>query len=293
MKVSIERLHGPASLQDGGRVGQQHEGLPRGGFADYYSGSLANRLVHHRDEHPLLECTLGLPRLHVNEDCTIAITGAVPDRFEVRSPTGATRSLPTWARTQLRRGETLLGGPCRGGMLAYVAIAGEWKVDRYRWRGSVSPVLYAHQDAQRGRLGKGSVVEVIARCLGGRAYAHPRIPSAPVLLSFQAGPEYGLLARSYAAQQAFATGRWQVEAASNRQGVRLRWPGETYLSMGDNEISNPVAPGTIQLLPDGSLIVAHVDAGTLGGYPRVGFVGREDLDLLAQLRPGQWVGFQA
>src|SRR5690606_13968019 len=60
---------------------------------------------------------------------------------------------------------------------------------------------------------------------------------------------------------------------------------------GDLLPSEPVAPGTIQLPPDGQPIVLLADAQTHGGYPRVGHAIRADRPRLAQLRPGDSLRF--
>ncbi len=72
-------------------------------------------------------------------------------------------------------------------------------------------------------------------------------------------------------------------------GLRLkgaplaRRPGEL--------VSEAVAPGAVQVANDGLPIVLGVDGQTIGGYPKVAHVVRADLDLLAQLRPGDRVRF--
>ena len=82
---------------------------------------------------------------------------------------------------------------------------------------------------------------------------------------------------------------YEVSAASNRMGLRLkgtplaRRPGEL--------VSEAVAPGAVQVANDGLPIVLGVDGQTIGGYPKVAHVVRADLDLLAQLRPGDRVRF--
>jgi allophanate hydrolase subunit 2 len=58
-------------------------------------------------------------------------------------------------------------------------------------------------------------------------------------------------------------------------------------------VSEPVAPGTVQLPPDGQPIVLLGEAQTIGGYPRIAHVIRADLPRLAQLRPGDAVRFAA
>jgi antagonist of KipI len=74
-------------------------------------------------------------------------------------------------------------------------------------------------------------------------------------------------------------------------GVRLT--GEALRSAHEAElVSAPVAPGTIQVPPDGQPIILLADAQTIGGYPRVAHVISVDLPLIAQLRPGDTVGFR-
>jgi antagonist of KipI len=56
-------------------------------------------------------------------------------------------------------------------------------------------------------------------------------------------------------------------------------------------LSEPVAPGTVQLPADGQPIVLLADAQSHGGYPRIGHVAAADLPRLAQLRPGDALHF--
>ena len=85
---------------------------------------------------------------------------------------------------------------------------------------------------------------------------------------------------------------YRVAAASNRQGLRLEGP-VLRVTQSRERISEPVAPGTVQLPPDGQPIVLLADAQTVGGYPRIGHVISADLPRLAQLRPGDTLRFQA
>ena len=57
-------------------------------------------------------------------------------------------------------------------------------------------------------------------------------------------------------------------------------------------LSSAVAPGTVQVPPDGQPIVLLADAQTIGGYPQLAHVIGVDLPLLAQLRPGDSVRFR-
>ncbi|MEH6419799.1 hypothetical protein V7787_38455, partial [Pseudomonas sp. CGJS7] len=91
----------------------------------------------------------------------------------------------------------------------------------------------------------------------------------------------------------FGESGWRVDPASNRQGLRLSGDPLDTGGMGASGVSEPVAPGTIQLPSDGRPIVLLADAQTVGGYPRLGHVIAADLPRLAQAQPNSKLYFRA
>ena len=87
----------------------------------------------------------------------------------------------------------------------------------------------------------------------------------------------------------FAT-TWTVSPQSDRVGYRLSGPplGVSLPPL----LSEPAGLGVIQLPPDGEPLVLMRDGPTVGGYPKIGVLAAEDLDWLAQCRPGQAVRFR-
>ena len=83
---------------------------------------------------------------------------------------------------------------------------------------------------------------------------------------------------------------WRLSATSSRQGLRLSGAPLPLRDAGQRT-SEPVAPGTLQLPPDGQPIVLMAEAQTVGGYARLGHVISADLPRLAQLRPGEALHF--
>ncbi|MGN6151250.1 MAG: biotin-dependent carboxyltransferase family protein [Lysobacteraceae bacterium] len=83
---------------------------------------------------------------------------------------------------------------------------------------------------------------------------------------------------------ALASHDWTVDPRSDRQG--LRCAGPAFAADLPEQVSAAVAPGTVQLPPDGRPIVLLADAQTAGGYPRLGHVIATDLPRLAQRRAG-------
>ena len=57
-------------------------------------------------------------------------------------------------------------------------------------------------------------------------------------------------------------------------------------------LSEPVAPGTIQVPPDGKPILLLNDCQTIGGYPKIAHVITVDLGAAARLRPDDVVQFR-
>jgi allophanate hydrolase subunit 2 len=68
-------------------------------------------------------------------------------------------------------------------------------------------------------------------------------------------------------------------------GLRLEGPVLNVTSDGRMP-SAGAFPGTVQCPEDGVPYLLSVDAGTVGGYPRIAQVARVDRHLLGQLRPG-------
>ena len=65
-----------ASIQDLGRFGYRHLGIPYAGVMDSYSAKLANALVNNENNTPLIELTLTGAKFLFNCDAIIALTGA-------------------------------------------------------------------------------------------------------------------------------------------------------------------------------------------------------------------------
>jgi antagonist of KipI len=56
-------------------------------------------------------------------------------------------------------------------------------------------------------------------------------------------------------------------------------------------ISSAVTKGIIQVTNQGIPIILMADAQTIGGYPRIARVFNDDINLLAQCRPGMKIQF--
>lgn len=89
------------------------------------------------------------------------------------------------------------------------------------------------------------------------------------------GPEFGILKDDDLFQS-----EWQIDQQSDLMGLRLL--GESLAHERKQLVSQPVTDGTIQLSPNGPIILIR-HRQTTGGYPRIANVIQADMDRLAQL----------
>jgi antagonist of KipI len=92
-------------------------------------------------------------------------------------------------------------------------------------------------------------------------------------------------------QREFTKLRFVLSAQSNRMGYPLTGV-ELKQKVKDQLVSTAVSKGTVQLLPDGNLIVLMADHQTTGGYPRIAHVIETDISRLAQCVAGSKILFQ-
>ena len=266
------------TVQDRGRVGQRAAGVPLSGAMDPLAARLANLLVGNDEGAAVLEMTLLGPEIEFSADTLIAVGGATFAAFE------------SWRPLTVRAGQRIKFGAATSGCRGYLAVAGGITVDCVL--GSRSTYARAGLGGWQGRaLRAGDILPVAAtaRTVAEHWWIDPR-----VLPSYGPAPTMRVVLGAHAAEfgREWLEGEFKVTSQSDRMGLRL---GGTALvrSGGGELISSPVAPGTVQVPPDGQPIVLMADAQTIGGYSQLAHVIGVDLPLLAQLRPGDRVRFQA
>ncbi|HWA12700.1 MAG TPA: biotin-dependent carboxyltransferase family protein [Burkholderiales bacterium] len=303
MNVSVLHPGLHTLLQDGGRFGYQHLGVPAAGAMDLFSHRVANILAGNAGDEATLEITLQGPRLQFDDDALIAICGAD------LSPVIAGEPVPEGKAVRVRGGGVLAFGACHAGCRAYLAIHGGFRVPavmrsrstyetarigglhgRALARGDVLPALKAPQAPYPG----------LHRALSAsrNAFAAPkwsvnqhieklgRSPQVVRILPGRHWDAFTAQAREQLTSQAFRLG-----ADSNRMGFRLEGP-LLHLQSPLELLSDAVSFGTIQVPPGGLPIVLMADRQTTGGYPRMAEVASVDLHLLAQLKPGDRLRFE-
>lgn len=276
------------TVQDLGRPGFAHLGVPRSGAADSRSLRLANRLVGNAEDAPALETTLTGPRLRLLGACRIAVTGAAVTVW-CTDAGGVRRELPMNTPARLEDGDELTLGPAGEGLRTYLAFGGGLVVERALGSASTDlltglgpPALIA---GDRLRIGPPGSTEPAGVELIAIAAPDPE-PRLRVVL----GPRADWF--TDAALVRLTSSAFEVTPSSNRIGVRLS--GQPLARSREGELpSEGMLPGCIQVPGDGQPIVLGMDHPTTGGYPVIAVVVSDDLPVLGQLRPGQRVRFAA
>lgn len=269
------------TVQDLGRPGHAHLGVPRAGAVDREALGLANRLVGNDEGAAGLEATLAGPALRFEEPAVVAVTGAVApvsvdgEEFEVN----ATIDVPA--------GAVLDVGTATAGLRPYIAVRGG--IDAPAVLGSRS------RDTLSGLgpapLAKGDRLE-----FGEPQGPRPAIGVAPVAapgavatLRITPGPRADWFAPE--ALELLTGAGWEVANESNRSGTRLNGPPLPRLR-DDELLSEGLVEGAVQVRHSGLPMIMLADHPTTGGYPVIAVVAPEDLPKVAQARPGQEVRFR-
>jgi biotin-dependent carboxylase-like uncharacterized protein len=281
VSVTVIKPGVQSTIQSRARAGMRHLGVPSGGAADSLSLALANRLVGNDWDAPAIEATLVGPILRFEKDTAFAIAGGAVTPLLNRVAVSDHETLFA------KRGDELVIGPVTSGARVYLAVPGGFPADEVL--GSASTNLQAGFGGCGGRaLQSGDSLPVAGHdvpTLATPSEFRPLMPGAWALRTCAAAETASLDEAGFA--QLFET-NWTVAQRADRMGLRLDGP-RLAISSDGRMPSAGVIPGTIQCPEDGAPYILSVDAGTVGGYPRVAQVARADRHTLGQLKSGDHV----
>jgi KipI family sensor histidine kinase inhibitor len=272
------------TVQDGGRWGHQGSGVPVSGAMDLVSHRLANALVGNAADAATIEATLLGPELRIEQETTVAVTGADLSAAIDGTP------VPLNTAIRSRGGAVLRFGDRRQGARAYVAFDGGIAIPAVL--GSRATHAVSAMGGVDGRplkagdrlpLGPSTLDPSVSE--GDSATGHPGGGARVRVLP---GPQNDQFPE--AAFDALQRARFFVSTRSDRMGYRLE--GERILgSVGRDMISDATFAGAIQVPASGEPILLMADRQTTGGYPQIAVVITADLPRAAQLAPGDWIEF--
>jgi antagonist of KipI len=301
MNVLVSSAGFLTSVQDLGRTGYRQSGVSIGGALDAHSMRVANALVGNKDNAAGLEATFGKLRLRFEDQRIVAWCGGA---FTVRI---GDEDLPPGHAGLVGKDDELLMVAPSAGSRAWLAISGG--IDAPVVLGSRSTDLRGNVGGHEGRsLRDGDVLPLFkerrfatAVLIGRRLQtAAPWISewSAPApwaspaqhdrFLRIVRGAHWDFFTPD--AQAALVSAQFIVTPDSDRMGARLDGPALERIGASDL-LSEAVAPGTLQVPPNGKPILLLGDCQTIGGYPKIAHVITVDLTIAAQLWPGDAVRF--
>jgi biotin-dependent carboxylase-like uncharacterized protein len=290
MAVKVIKPGLSTTVQDLGRPGYYHIGIPISGGMDRFALRCANLLVGNREDAAVFEAVFMGPELKFSDDATVAVTGAeLPPKVD-----GEAR--PGWTSFKVKKGQTLSFEFLKKGARAYIAISGG--ID-------VPVVLGSRSTYTLGALGgfKGRKLEEGDKLPTGKGRAARegrtvseklrRAPGMPAELRMVPGLYWHRI--TDAAGRQFFLDTWKVAPEADRIGYRFRGgkamefvPREQPFGAGSDpsNIVDACYPyGSIQVPGGTEPIVLHRDAVSGGGYFMVGTVIAADMDLIGQLQP--------
>jgi biotin-dependent carboxylase-like uncharacterized protein len=273
------------TVQDQGRMGFQHLGVPINGVMDKHSASQANELVGNEIKSPLFEITLIGPKIQFAGKGQIAITGTN------LSPTLNGKAVEMYSTLNISDGDLLEFGKPIEGCRAYLALKGALKVQQ--WLGSASasasnPETFTPQSLIKA----GAIFHVNdTKKAVNKSTALDQRPTIESTLKVRVvkGPEFNAFNKKTIAH--FFKYWFPISKDANRMGYRLD-KTLPHFNPETEVISSGIVPGTIQITNSGQPIVLMADAQTSGGYMRIANILSDDLDKVAQLKPGDLLGFE-
>ena len=289
MSILIEKSGILSTIQDTGRIGYRRFGINPNGVMDVSALRLINILLGNREAEAVLEIHFPAPRLRFEEAALIALGGA---KFGAKIDD---KSIENWRPYFIGKNQTLSFPRKISGNRAYLSVKGGFVIER--WLNSAGTNLTAKIGGCEGRsLIKGDELFFNSRFqIPDSRFRYkisrsviPHYGSMPTV-RVVAGAEYDKL--TALSERNFLNDNFTISRNSNRMGFRLS--GEPlHLSDKIELVSAAVSFGTIQLLPDGQMIILMADHQTSGGYPRIAHVVSKDLPIVAQLGASDKVNFE-
>jgi biotin-dependent carboxylase-like uncharacterized protein len=266
------------SIQDHGRFGYTNFGVPVSGAMDSHLSELANLILGNALDEALIEMTLNGPKLKFRSSVSVSVCA-----FEAKVYLNG-KAERINHQIKINPDDVLEVKQIK--TRAYLAVSGG--LDTELKLGSRSQYEFI---TKTSRLRKGDWLKLNKK--------HQDFSKKHASIKFDLNlykkntiyvyplPEYYKLNTE---QQTYLTKQFfSISNQSNRMAYQLNEPLQNELR---GIQSTPVMPGTVQLTPEGKLIILMRDAQVTGGYPRIFQVSASSLNVLAQMSANQSLKFQ-
>ncbi len=291
MSIKILKPGVLTTIQDRGRTGHRSEGIGSGGAMDRFAATVSNYLVGNGIDKAVIEINFPAPEIMFQQDAVISLSGADLAATVNNIPQ------PAWRPFFVNKGSILKFSKPVSGSRTYLAITGGWKAER--WLGSYSTFVIINAGGFKGRsFKKEDIIEFektdlpfSKKKLPGWSFSQMEMEKIyQPANSFRCTRSIEWDRLDVDSKNNFEQQQFELSSQSDRMGFRLT--GKKLNQILSTELlSSAIDTGTIQLLPDGNMIVLMADCQTTGGYPRIANVIKADLPKFSQLVPGQKISF--
>lgn len=297
MAIKVLKPGLASSVQDLGREGYYHLGIPPSGALDRVSMTAANLLVGNSPGSATLECMLTGAELEFEQDTVFAVSGATMAMKLDGEP------VPQNTCLLACRGQILQMSYATRGARSYLAVAGG--IDVQSVLDSRSTYTLGSLGGYLGRqLQAGDSLPVTADCTRGvigLQLPQELQPELAQQVQLRVMPGMYIDRLTPESVESFFSDTWSVSTESDRIGYRFgkgqalafkpRTPPFGAGSDPSNIVDACYPIGSIQIPAGLQPIVLHRDAVSGGGYMTLGTVISCDLDILGQLQPHGKVNF--
>lgn len=266
-------------MQDLGRFGYRHLGVPVAGAADLLSARRVNGLLENPESAAVLEMTMQGPVLAFSEPTYISYSGAPMD---IRLGGQALEPDQVYA---VPAGGEVNCGRIKKGFRSYLGVKGGLLAPLVLGsRSYYSPVTEQRKLKIGDEIGYTPCPEYTPKIL---KWSHADHIKEHLLQAFP-GPEYDLLSQKQ--RELLFSQEFSLAKEHDRMACQLNelLPAHT-ISM----ITSATLPGTVQLAPSGKVIILMCDGQTTGGYPRILQLEENALSVLAQKKAGDRIRFRS
>ncbi|MGC6517304.1 MAG: biotin-dependent carboxyltransferase family protein [Candidatus Puniceispirillaceae bacterium] len=280
------------TIQDQGRFGVQHLGVPRSGVLDHDALIIGNHLLGNKAQTSAFEICFGGFEARFDNHCHLTLTGSSAAKLQHLNHKGQQTDHPAGTVIKIAPGDIITIPPFGDSLSVLLCVSGG--IDVPAVYGSCSTTTNARLGGHEGRILQASDILKLGKT--GKA---PPIPSAPLpldklfakptILRLLFGPQDHWFTSEALAN--LSAEPYQILPQTSRMGMRLAGPSLPHKGPADI-ISDAMMRGTIQVPADGQPIIAMADHGTMGGYCKIGTIISADLSALGRLRPHDKISFE-
>lgn len=270
-----------ATIQDVGRYGYEQYGVSINGALDMYAYQTGNKILGNSLTESSIEIMVFDFSIKTLVDTCICVTGAPADVFIDN------KQIKQWSSYTLKANNTLYVKNIRRGLRTYIAFGGGLNITKTLGSSSLDLVTKIGEVLSTGQ--KLKLKSPKLKNYEKKFYTDLKIPNygSPWKIRVTDGPDIDKFLNQ---SETFLSSSYQVTSEANNVGIRLEGP-KIQNEKSKEVLSQGVAIGAIQIVPDGQPIILHRGRTLTAGYPVIYTVASVDLDLVGQARPGDKLDF--